>query len=129
LQVSRFVSGNLVRLPVLLCIFQPDFCKQYLCIDRMSVTAKDVAYIAELAKLRFSDEEQEKMARELNAILHYVEKLNEVDTEGVEPLSSIHDQQNVFRPDCRKPSIDNQDALKNAPDREDRFFKVPKVIG
>ena len=54
----------------------------------MSVTTKDVTYIAELAKLRFSDEEMVTMTAELNNILHYVEKLNEVDTDGVMPLSS-----------------------------------------
>ncbi|NTU68180.1 MAG: Asp-tRNA(Asn)/Glu-tRNA(Gln) amidotransferase subunit GatC [Chlorobiaceae bacterium] len=95
----------------------------------MSVTIKEVSYIAELARLRFTEAEQEKMARELNMILHYVEKLNEVDTEGVEPLSSIHDPENVLRADVEQPSISNSEALKNAPDRQDRFFKVPKVIG
>ena len=95
----------------------------------MSVTIKDVAYIAELARLRFTEAEQEKMTRELNMILHYVEKLNQVDTEGVEPLSSIHDQSNVLREDVERPSLSNAEALKNAPDRQDRFFKVPKVIG
>ena len=95
----------------------------------MSVTIKDVTYIAELARLSFNEAEQEKMTRELNMILHYVEKLNQVDTEGVEPLSSIHDQSNVLREDVERPSISNAEALKNAPDRQDRFFKVPKVIG
>ncbi len=95
----------------------------------MSVTIKDVAYIAELARLRFTPEEQEKMTREMNMILHYVEKLNQVDTEGVEPLSGIHDLSNVLREDVERPSLSNAEALKNAPDRQDRFFKVPKVIG
>ncbi|NTU57439.1 MAG: Asp-tRNA(Asn)/Glu-tRNA(Gln) amidotransferase subunit GatC [Chlorobiaceae bacterium] len=95
----------------------------------MSVTRENVAYIAELARLRFTEPEQEKMTSELNMILHYIEKLNEVDTEGVEPLSSIHDQINVLRADVERPSLSNEEALKNAPDRQDRFFKVPKVIG
>lgn len=95
----------------------------------MSVTTKDVAYIAELARLRFTGEEQEKMTRELNMILHYVEKLNEIDTEGVEPLSGIHDPVNVLRADVEHTPLTNAEALKNAPDRQDRFFKVPKVIG
>jgi aspartyl-tRNA(Asn)/glutamyl-tRNA(Gln) amidotransferase subunit C len=95
----------------------------------MSVTKDDVVYIAELARLSFTEPETEKMTRELNSILQYIEKLNEVDTEGVEPLSSIHDQSNVFRDDVEQPSLANQEALKNAPDRQDRFFKVPKVIG
>ncbi len=95
----------------------------------MPVTVQDVAYIAELARLRFSESEMEKMTSELNAILHYVEKLNEIDTDGVEPLSSIHDQANVLRDDEKKESISNDDALMNAPDRVERFFRVPKVIG
>ncbi|NEX13488.1 MAG: Asp-tRNA(Asn)/Glu-tRNA(Gln) amidotransferase GatCAB subunit C [Prosthecochloris sp.] len=95
----------------------------------MSVTIKDVAYIAELARLSFTDTEKEKMTSELNAILQYVEKLEEVATDGVEPLSSIHDEVNVLRDDIRQESIPNETALLNAPDKLDRFFRVPKVIG
>ena len=95
----------------------------------MSVTTKDVAYIAELARLRFSEEEMLTMTSELNNILHYVDKLNEVDTEGVVPLSSIHDQINVLRDDVELPALSPADVLHNAPDKQDRFFKVPKVIG
>jgi aspartyl-tRNA(Asn)/glutamyl-tRNA(Gln) amidotransferase subunit C len=95
----------------------------------MSVTAKDVTYIAELARLRFSDDEMERMTVELNEILHYIEKLNEVQTEGVEPLSGIHDLSNFLREDEALPSLSQEDVLQNAPDRQDRFFKVPKVIG
>ncbi|ACD91070.1 glutamyl-tRNA(Gln) amidotransferase, C subunit [Chlorobium limicola DSM 245] len=95
----------------------------------MSVTRDDVAYIAALSRLQFSDEEMATMTTELNSILHYVEKLNEIDTDGVEPLSGIHDQMNVLRDDVEKESIATALALQNAPDRQDRFFKVPKVIG
>jgi aspartyl-tRNA(Asn)/glutamyl-tRNA(Gln) amidotransferase subunit C len=95
----------------------------------MSVTRENVAYIAELARLRFTEPEQDKMTNELNTILQYIEKLNEIDTEGVEPLSSIHDPINVLRADVEKTSLSNAEALKNAPDKQDRFFKVPKVIG
>ncbi|NTV99604.1 MAG: Asp-tRNA(Asn)/Glu-tRNA(Gln) amidotransferase subunit GatC [Chlorobiaceae bacterium] len=95
----------------------------------MSVTAKDVAYIAELARLRFTDDEMERMTNELNEILLYIDKLNEVETEGVEPLSSIHDLSNFLREDAALPSLSQDAVLHNAPDRQDRFFKVPKVIG
>ena len=95
----------------------------------MSVTTKDVAYIAELARLRFTDEDMLTMTSELNNILHYVEKLNEVDTEGVMPLSSIHDQINVLRDDVELPALPSSSVLLNAPEKQDRFFKVPKVIG
>jgi aspartyl-tRNA(Asn)/glutamyl-tRNA(Gln) amidotransferase subunit C len=95
----------------------------------MSVTREDVSYIAGLARLRFSDDEMVTMTAELNNILHYVEKLNEIDTEGVVPLSSIHDEANVLRDDVATGSISTELALQNAPDRQDRFFKVPKVLG
>jgi aspartyl-tRNA(Asn)/glutamyl-tRNA(Gln) amidotransferase subunit C len=95
----------------------------------MAVTKKDVEYIAELAKLRFKDEELEKFTEQLNEILAYVEKLNELDTTNIEPLSHPVEGSNVFREDAAKPSIDREEALRNAPDRSELFFKVPKVIG
>jgi aspartyl-tRNA(Asn)/glutamyl-tRNA(Gln) amidotransferase subunit C len=95
----------------------------------MAITKKDVEYIAELAKLKFKDEELEKFTEQLNEILAYVEKLNELDTTNVEPLSRPVEGSNVFREDVVKPSIDREEALKNAPDRSELFFKVPKVIG
>ena len=95
----------------------------------MAVTKKDVEYIAELAKLKFKDEELEKFTEQLNEILAYVEKLNELDTTNVEPLSHPIEGSNVFREDVVKPSLDREEALRNAPDRSELFFKVPKVIG
>ena len=95
----------------------------------MAVTKKDVEYIAELARLKFKDEELEKFTEQLNEILSYVEKLNELDTSNVEPLSHPVEGSNVFREDIVKHSIDREEALKNAPDRNELFFKVPKVIG
>ncbi len=95
----------------------------------MAVSKADVDYIATLARLSFNDAEKEAMTHDLNEILNYVEKLNELDTENVEPLANMGDRTNVLREDKPVPSISNQDALKNAPDFQDRFFKVPKVIG
>ena len=94
----------------------------------MPVTKKDVEYIANLARLRFNEEELDNFTHELNEILNYVEKLNELDTQNVEPLSHPIENKNVFRPDNVKPSIDREDALKNAPERTEEFFVVPKVI-
>lgn len=94
----------------------------------MSVTLKDVEHIAELARLKFSDEELESFTHQLNQILEYVEKLNELDTENVEPLSHPVEGNNAFREDELKPSINREEALKNAHDSDDEFFKVPKVI-
>lgn len=94
----------------------------------MAVTKKDVEYIAALARLKFNDAELENYTHQLNDILKYVEKLNELNTDNVEPLSHPVENANVFREDKLKPSISTEEALKNAPNRTDEFFKVPKVI-
>lgn len=94
----------------------------------MSVTKKDVEYIAELARLKFKEEELESFTHQLNEILSYVDKLNELNTENVEPLYHPVENVNIFRNDELKKSITTEDALKNAPDKTDEFFKVPKVI-
>jgi len=95
----------------------------------VAVTLKDVEHIAELARLKFSSEELDSFTHQLNQILEYVEKLNELDTENIEPLSHPVEGNNAFREDELKPSINREEALKNAPDSDDEFFKVPKVIG
>ncbi len=94
----------------------------------MSVTKKDVENIASLARLKFNDEELENFTHQLNQILSYVEKLNELNTENVEPLSHPVENNNVFRSDELKTSVTTEEALKNAPDRTEEFFKAPKVI-
>lgn len=95
----------------------------------MSVTTKDVEHIAELARLEFTPQEKEKFTHQLNEILQYMEKLNELDTSDVEPLSHVIELSNVFREDVVIPSIPTEDALKNAPATKDSLFRVPKVIG
>lgn len=95
----------------------------------MAVTKSDVEKIAELARLKFSDEELENFTHQMNDILSYMDKLNELDTENVKPLSHPVEQANVFREDELRPSILTGDALKNAPDKSETHFKVPKVIG
>lgn len=95
----------------------------------MAVTKKDVEKIAELAKLKFSDEELENFTPQMNEILSYMDKLNELDTEDVKPLSHPVEQINVFREDELKSSVSTEEALKNSPDKTDNHFKVPKVIG
>lgn len=94
----------------------------------MSVTKKDAEYIANLAKLKYSDEELENFTHQMNEILAYIDKLNELNTDGVEPLSHPVENTNVFRNDEKKKSIERYDALKNAPDSNEEFFKMPKVI-
>ena len=92
----------------------------------MSVSKVDVKKIAELARLEFSDSEIENYTSEMNKILGYVEKLNELD--NIEPLSHQIENNNVFREDLVKKSTDHDRALKNSPDKTSEHFKVPKVI-
>ena len=95
----------------------------------MSVTKKDVEEIAGLAKLKFNDEELQNFTVQMNEILTYMDKLNELDTENVKPLSHPVEQVNIFREDKLKKSVSTEEALKNSPDKTDQHFKVPKVIG
>ncbi len=94
----------------------------------MSVTLKDLDKIAHLARLSLKEEEKEKFLGQVNQILQYMEKLNEVDTNGVEPLSHSMDLINVMRDDVKKESLTQQKALENAPQKSDEFFRVPKVV-
>lgn len=88
----------------------------------------DVKHIAHLARLRLSEEEKEKFGVQLSSILTYVEKLNELDTSGVEPTSHVLAIGNVMREDALRPSLSTDEALRNAPDRADDFYRVPKII-
>ena len=94
----------------------------------MTITLEDVEYISKLAKLEFSMEDKNKLVIELGEILNYMEKLNELDTENIAPLSHPLDLVNVFRLDEVKPSLSPEEALRNAPSKKSNYFKVPKVI-
>jgi aspartyl-tRNA(Asn)/glutamyl-tRNA(Gln) amidotransferase subunit C len=94
----------------------------------MSVTIPDVEKIAQLAKLKFSEDEKVKLQKDMNQILGYIEQLNELDLKDVEPLENINETENVMREDEVKPWLTTEEALKNAPSKTQKFFKVPKVI-
>ncbi|SDE40169.1 aspartyl/glutamyl-tRNA(Asn/Gln) amidotransferase subunit C [Paenibacillus sp. UNCCL117] len=94
----------------------------------MSITVKDVEHVAALARLELSEEEKEKFAEQLNAILGYAEQLEQLDTEGVEPTSHAMPLVNVMREDVVKPSLNLDKVLQNAPDEEDGQIKVPAVL-
>ena len=94
----------------------------------MPVTINDVEHVAKLARLEFREAEKKKFTLQLNTILDYIEKLNELDTRNVEPLSHVIELTNVLREDIVKPSYPQEEMLKNAPEKSDKFFKVPKVI-
>ena len=93
-----------------------------------TISQEEVRHIAMLSRLKLSDDEVRALARELTAILDYVNQLREVDIEGVEPTAHAVAVDNVFRADEVRPSLDPDTALANAPDRESSFFKVPKVL-
>ncbi|MGA1846185.1 Asp-tRNA(Asn)/Glu-tRNA(Gln) amidotransferase subunit GatC [Deferribacter abyssi] len=92
------------------------------------ISTKDVKHIAKLARLKFEENELERFTTELNKILDYIHKLNELNTEGVEPTSHVLDIINVFREDDVRDSLSNEEALQNAPDKDYGHFKVPRVI-
>jgi len=94
----------------------------------MEVNGELVNYIAHLARLHFSEEEKKEIEKDLQRMITFVEKLNEVDTTGVEPLLHMSDEINVLREDEIKGSVSREEALQNAPKTDGIFFKVPKVI-
>jgi aspartyl-tRNA(Asn)/glutamyl-tRNA(Gln) amidotransferase subunit C len=110
----------------------------------MQVTEKDVAYVADLANLELSVEERSRMVRDLNSILGYIDRLNELDTSNVEPMAQVSDRYGVdesrqgserfsyaTREDVvegLRKSLPQEVALANAPDADGTFFRVPKVI-
>jgi aspartyl-tRNA(Asn)/glutamyl-tRNA(Gln) amidotransferase subunit C len=92
------------------------------------ITRQDVEHVAELARLALTAEEKDKFIAQLNDILTYINKLNELDTTGVEPTSHVIPMSNVFRDDERQPSLDQALVLQNAPAESHCFFKVPRII-
>ncbi|MBN1155748.1 Asp-tRNA(Asn)/Glu-tRNA(Gln) amidotransferase subunit GatC [candidate division KSB1 bacterium] len=94
----------------------------------MNITKSDVEKVAALAKLKFSENELEKLTNELGTIVDYFEKLNEVDTSSIARISHIHDIENVTREDQVEQWLSQEEALRNAPDQKNGFFSVPKVI-
>ena len=84
--------------------------------------------LAHLARLEFNDDEKEEIKHDLQRMIAFVEKLNELNLEGVEPLLHMSDEKNVLREDEVEGSISREEALKNAPLHDEQFFKVPKVI-
>jgi len=110
----------------------------------MKVTGKDVVYVADLANLELTEDERRGMVRDLNSILEYVDRLNELDTSDVPPMVQVSDRYGVDEakqgserfayamredvPEGLRKSLPHEEALANAPDADERFFRVPKVI-
>ncbi|MBC8017721.1 MAG: Asp-tRNA(Asn)/Glu-tRNA(Gln) amidotransferase subunit GatC [Verrucomicrobia bacterium] len=94
----------------------------------MNISIADVEHVARLARLEFSEEEKKLFAGQMAAIFGYVEKLKELNTEGILPTSHAVPMENAFREDVALPAFSTETALANAPDRVESFFRVPKVI-
>ncbi len=94
----------------------------------MKITDEIVDQIAHLARLEFNGEEKENIKADLTNIIAFVDQLNAVDTEGVEPLIFMSDAINVLREDVYEPSITQEEALKNAPNADSDYFKIAKVL-
>jgi len=94
----------------------------------MEITGNAIDKLAHLARLRFSEEEKEAFTEDLQNMVAFVEKLQEVNTDGIEPLLHMGEAVNALREDEVKGSISREEALLNAPDKDAVFFKVPKVI-
>lgn len=94
----------------------------------MKITRAEMEHVARLARLALQDDELDRLTGQMDAILGYVEQLNELNTEGIIPTAHAVPMENAFRKDEAKPSIGLEKALKNAPAAAEGAFKVPKVI-
>ena len=94
----------------------------------MKVDKTTLENIAHLARLKFDEKGSEEMLKDMNNIITWVEQLDEVDTEGVAPLTTMSHEINALREDEVKPHLEHQRALKNAPKKDSQYFRVPKVL-
>lgn len=94
----------------------------------MKISREEVEKLAHLARLEFSEKEIEAMQGDMDKILGFVAKIEELDLEGVEPLIYLNEDTNILRKDEVQTSITKEEALKNAPDKDGDYFRVPKVV-
>lgn len=94
----------------------------------MKITMQDVEKVASLSMIHFSEEEKLQLQQDLSNIIAHVEKLNELDTEGVEPTTYILNQQNILREDIPQENMDRDTLMANAPQKDEGCFIVPKVV-
>lgn len=92
------------------------------------ITREDVEHIGWLASIKIEDEEKDELVEQFNSILDYFHQLDEVDTNGIEPTYRVVDLSNVFREDVACESLSQDDALRNAPRREQAYFKSPRIV-
>lgn len=94
----------------------------------MEVTDQLIDHLAKLSKLSFNTEEKQELKSDLQKMISFVEKLQELDTTGIEPLTHMGYSDNALRDDVVKGMVSREEAMLNAPVKDDQFFKVPKVI-
>lgn len=92
------------------------------------ISDETIEYVGILAKLELSDEEKERAKKDMGEMLDYIDKLNELDTAGVEPMSHVFPVQNVFREDVVENGDDRDNMLRNAPEAKDGCYQVPKTV-
>ena len=95
----------------------------------MKITEEIVNHIAHLARLEFEGEKKEAIRRDMENIISFMDKLNEVPTDNVEPLIFMNDEVNKLREDVSEDTIPQREALKNAPKKDSDYFRIPKVLG
>ncbi len=88
----------------------------------------DINHVAMLARLKLTDAEKEQFEKQVSSIINYIDKLNELDTSSIEPTAHVLPISNVFREDELKTSLPREKALQNAPEKDDGFYRVPKII-
>lgn len=94
----------------------------------MQITKELVSYVAQLSRIKLDDSETEEMQKQMGAIVDYMDILNQLDTDAIEPLSHIFSITNVMRDDVTAPSYDREEILKNAPEHTAEAFVVPKTV-
>ena len=92
------------------------------------ITREDVEHISWLASIKITEEEKDELVGQFNSILEYFHQLDEVETEGIEPTYRVVDLANIFRDDTTSKSLSQEEALKNAPRRENGYFKSPRIV-
>ena len=92
------------------------------------ISDETIEYVGILAKLELSEEEKEKAKKDMAEMLDYIDELSELDTEGVEPMSHVFPQNNVFREDVVTNGDDSENMLKNAPEQKDNMYQVPRTF-
>jgi aspartyl-tRNA(Asn)/glutamyl-tRNA(Gln) amidotransferase subunit C len=97
-------------------------------MKRRHLSKQEVEHVAWLAHIELTDKEKTLFTEQFNEILDYFKKIDEIDTEGIEPTYHVLDLKNVYRKDTTKPSLTTKEALKNAPKKEKKFLKAPRIV-